>query len=688
MMFRSRFTHVVLTASLLLFLVASTALAVVYVKSDSPGSGSPPTYDGGSWDTAYHSIQQGLDDADVTKEQVWVARGTYVERITLKSGVALYGGFQGTESALAERPPFSRTGPDPNEAIIDGNNGGSSVVTPEFGNNVLIDGFTIRNGRATSGGGIFCNGYSPTISHNKIIQNTTTSNDQYFGGGGIYIDGNSSPTISWNVISNNSSPRGAGIFCADASRPIISNNVISHNTSSYRGGGIYARDATANVHNNLIVDNQAVEGGGVLWFGGSLSLQNNTIAGNGGYGAVYCSWCWGGRMENNIVALNQSGVYKDSYANVFAFNHNCIYGNSWFNYEGLSPSLGDIDADPCFVAMASGDYHLKTTPQSPCIDAGSDGIVLPSWLDIDGQARTVGTHVDIGADECDRVLTPTLSPETGVYDAPVLVTVDCPTPDATLHYTRTGVDPTEQDPQVSAGSALFVASTQVLKVRAWKTGWSASDVASGSYTVNTETSINQVKRRANDSVVVITDAVVTAVFSSIFYLEADDRACGIAVYKSGHGLQVGMRADAEGTLKTNTHGEKYIQALSATQDGNGSVDPLFLINRGVGGGDWAYNAVNGEGQKGVKDSVQLNNIGLLVSVTGEIEFVGTGYFYVADGFRGDDGSGHLGLKVVGTAPGGANSIGKQVNVTGISTCFKSGSDLYPQVRATVVELRE
>ena len=36
-------------------------------------------------------------------DQVWVARGTYTERITLKPGVALYGGFAGYETSLSER---------------------------------------------------------------------------------------------------------------------------------------------------------------------------------------------------------------------------------------------------------------------------------------------------------------------------------------------------------------------------------------------------------------------------------------------------------------------------------------------------------------------------------------------------------------------------------------------------------
>lgn len=36
-------------------------------------------------------------------DSIWVAAGRYAERITLKPDVALYGGFQGVETALVDR---------------------------------------------------------------------------------------------------------------------------------------------------------------------------------------------------------------------------------------------------------------------------------------------------------------------------------------------------------------------------------------------------------------------------------------------------------------------------------------------------------------------------------------------------------------------------------------------------------
>ena len=50
------------------------------------------TYTGSSWGSAKKTIRAGLDAA-AYGGQVWVAAGSYWENITLKDGVALYGGF-------------------------------------------------------------------------------------------------------------------------------------------------------------------------------------------------------------------------------------------------------------------------------------------------------------------------------------------------------------------------------------------------------------------------------------------------------------------------------------------------------------------------------------------------------------------------------------------------------------------
>ncbi len=85
---------------------------VIHVKTTGNDSN-----DGLSWGTAKRTVQTGLD-ASAPGDQVWVAAGTYVERITLPDGVALYGGFLGTEGDLGARNWTL------NQTVIDGSQGG------------------------------------------------------------------------------------------------------------------------------------------------------------------------------------------------------------------------------------------------------------------------------------------------------------------------------------------------------------------------------------------------------------------------------------------------------------------------------------------------------------------------------------------------------------------------------------
>ncbi len=183
----------------------------------------------------------------------------------------------------------------------------------------------------------------------------------------------------------------------------------------------------------------------------------------------------------------------------------------------------------------------------------------------------------------------------------------------------------------------------------------------------------------------LSGGIVTGVFGSTFYIEAADCSTGIGVYKSGHGMAVGMKADVLGTPSTNVGGEKYINATTVTHNGDGSVEPLLVVNRRVGGADWEYDPATGAGQKGIKDAIDLNNIGLLVCTSGEVSYVGTNYFYVNDGSKAQDNSQYKGVKVLATGLT-LPPLGKYVKVTGVSSCSKTGTDLYRLLRATGITI--
>jgi hypothetical protein len=69
-----------------------------------------------------------------------------------------------------------------------------------------------------------------------------------------------------------------------------------------------------------------------------------------------------------------------------------------------------------------------------------------------------------------RALMPRLNPAPGRYPTAREVNVTCPTAGSTVHYTLSGIDPGETDPDVACGSTITVSRSVMVKARAWKTG--------------------------------------------------------------------------------------------------------------------------------------------------------------------------------------------------------------------------
>jgi hypothetical protein len=144
--------------------------------------------DGLSWETAFRSVGAALAAAR-EGDEVWVAQGVYPERIVLRSGVELYGGFAGAET--------NRTGRDwmRHPTILDGSLGLSdwerleavppaSVVRIPAGAtaHTRLDGFTVINGTAGFGAAVYIEGGSPVVANNTIVTNVASG---IIGGGGI-----------------------------------------------------------------------------------------------------------------------------------------------------------------------------------------------------------------------------------------------------------------------------------------------------------------------------------------------------------------------------------------------------------------------------------------------------------------------------------------------------------------------
>jgi len=135
----------------------------------------------------------------------------------------------------------------PTNTIIDGSNLASVI---KFGSgtlkNSILDGFTITNGDAYSGGGISIND-GATIINNNIFSNT-----------GRY---------------------GSGVCCNQYSTANIFNKHIWNNTAQDDKGGIHSCEATVNIINNTLSYNDSKYGGGISCCYASKLIINNTFYG-------------------------------------------------------------------------------------------------------------------------------------------------------------------------------------------------------------------------------------------------------------------------------------------------------------------------------------------------------------------------------------------------------------------------
>ncbi len=177
---------------------ATHAAVTIYVDVNSTSGDED-----GSIDHPFNSITEAIAAA-YNGDTIMVAAGTYTENINFSGKII---------ALISERGEGA--------AVIDGNHNGS-VVTFNSGETLyaILDGFVIKNGNSSFGGGILVlNGSSPLIINNIITSNTANS------GGGIGCD-LSSPTIMNNTVTNNTATAGGGLSCLNYAYPEVTNTIL------------------------------------------------------------------------------------------------------------------------------------------------------------------------------------------------------------------------------------------------------------------------------------------------------------------------------------------------------------------------------------------------------------------------------------------------------------------------------
>ncbi len=400
----------------------------IFVDADASGNNN-----GTNWADAFTNLQVALNSAG-TGDEIWVAHGnvaykpgsTRESTFNLSNGVALFGGFNGTETKRSQRDWIG------NETILSGdllgddganfinyNDNTAHVVTSVNNDSTaMIDGFTIMSGNASGtfgGGGIRISSSSPIIKNCIFKKNLSN-----FGGAIEVISANSTPVISNCTFSENRATEDGGGIHIFRENPTVENCVFLKNSAG-RGGGILTFQSAAKIVNCLFIENSALKGGAVTHVETNTVITNCTFALNtdsGGGGGIFTDFSslnqafiknciiWGNNPSSGggeISSIDAGKLPRISSSNIKNSNGT---GASWDNSIGIDDG-GNIDADPLFIDSSNPagsdqlfgtiDDGLRLQRGSPSLDSGAmDDVAV---TDIIGFLRPLGPEWDMGAYE-------------------------------------------------------------------------------------------------------------------------------------------------------------------------------------------------------------------------------------------------------------------------------------------------
>ena len=389
-------------SSLFLSMVLSTLATPVFAKTIYVTTTGSDTASGTTWAKSYKTVTKAISVA-VAGNEIWIAAGTYKEGTSLKmkEGVAIRGGFAGTETSVNQRVSGE------NETILDGNKShrlfhNDFKKDAPLSGSAVLDTITIANGKVVSadGGGMRNAFASPTV-----INCTFRGNEATFNGGGMQ-NFTSAPTVTNCTFIGNKSGYGygGGIYIGSDSAPNITNCTFTENTAEL-GGGLYTTNSTPIITNCTISGNTATENGGGFYnynFAKPI-ITNCTISGNTAVvaGGIFNRYHAAPTLTNCILWDNSGEEIRNEESASAKVNYCVVKGG----YSGT----GNITTNPLLLPL---DYYgyggvVKTMPVkegSSAIGKGAtqtqalDGVTIPK-NDAIGNLRNTAVASTIGAVE-------------------------------------------------------------------------------------------------------------------------------------------------------------------------------------------------------------------------------------------------------------------------------------------------
>ncbi len=258
------------------------------------------------------TIQAGVDAA-VDGDEVGVADGLY-------TGPGTRAVSNGTKLITI------RSAGGPGACVIDCETEDRAFV---LSGGARVEAFTIRNGRASSGGAML-------VAGDATIVGCVFDGNAADAGGALFIQNSSPAIIGCTFRGNCAQVSDGGAMYNLYGNPALVNCLMTGNSAAAFGGGIFSDLAALSLVNCTLSDNTAYRGGGITNYAGvEMTLWSCIIWGN--------HVAKGGGLEVQILSTSSVEVV----------NYSCVQ-----DLDGAYGGDGNISADPGFVDPQQGDHRL------------------------------------------------------------------------------------------------------------------------------------------------------------------------------------------------------------------------------------------------------------------------------------------------------------------------------------------
>jgi hypothetical protein len=255
----------------------------------------------------------------------------------------------------------------------------------------------VRNG-VVSGNRV----YNIDSSYNPAYGGNFSTGGGGHGADGIYVDGGRDIIIERNVVTRaNIGIEMASEHSGQATSFItVRDNVVIE--SSNFGIAIGGYDTERGITNGCKILNNTLYNNGTLSWGSDIEVQfdtrdnvikNNVLYGNGKGYFIHNGYT---QNTNNLVDYNMYFAISGVSAARFIWKDQSYSGLAAYQ-KSTGNDAHSIWANPLFVNEVTQDLHLQAT--SPAVDRGENAMALAGDMDVDGEARSQGGSVEIGADE-------------------------------------------------------------------------------------------------------------------------------------------------------------------------------------------------------------------------------------------------------------------------------------------------